>query len=141
MVHIKDNVPTIVNEGIKAPESGPTAGKVSMALEPNTAHGYAAMGGESGFRAVGAKAKTIPQEDRRVIIAHIPKDWAEENMADMRGNVGETKDNLTNQEKYNVAKKAGKTDQEYYATTELRFKKPIPKEFIKGITKKVLTNK
>ena len=94
------------------------------------------MGGESGFRAAGAKAKTVPMEDRRVIKAEIPKSWAEENMADMRGNVGSTKDNLTNKAKYDAAKKAGMTDKEYYATTELRFKKPIPKEFIKS----VLTN-
>ena len=69
----KNNVDSMANEGIKAPDSGPTAGKVSMTFDPYTARGYAFMGGESGFRAAGAKAKTVPMEDRRVLQVEIPK--------------------------------------------------------------------
>ena len=47
----------MANEGIKAPDSGPTAGKVSMTFDPYTARGYAFMGGESGFVPLALKLK------------------------------------------------------------------------------------
>ena len=134
----KTNVPAIADSGIKAPQSGPTAGKVSMTFDPYTAHGYASMGGESAFRAAGSSAKNIPHQDRRVVVTKIPKTWADEHMdKNLRGNVGNVKDNLKDKEKYQAAKKAGKSDHEYYATTELRFNKPIPKEFVKGVMQRV----
>ena len=120
----------ILESGIKAPKSGPTANWVSMALEPHTAFGYASMGGESSFRAAGAKAKHIPSNERVVLVAKIPMSFIKSNMEkNFRGNIDSTKDNLTNKTKYD---NWNKSDQEYYALTELRFPKKLDPKFIIG---------
>lgn len=133
------NVASIAKNGIHAPKEGSTKGWVSMTHDPHTAHAYAAMsGGETNFRSAGAKATTTPHNQRAVIVAHIPKDWAHKHMNQhIRGNIGDAKDRLTNKEKYAQHKASGRPDHEYYQTTELRFKDHVPPEFIKGYMKKV----
>lgn len=131
----KDNLPAIINSNhILAPKSGPTAGWVSMALEPNTAHGYASMGGESAFRAAGAQARHVPESDRVVIVAKVPMTWIQANMnKEMRGNVNSTRKKLTDKAEFEKFKGS---DSEYYALTELRFKDQFPLSFVVGFMKK-----
>lgn len=124
------NVAGILKSGLFAPSSGPTANWVSLALEPNTAFGYASMGGESGFRAAGAKAQTVPPKDRVVLVMKIPVSYMLKNMEkDFRGNVTATRDKLTNKSEYEAWTKS---DQEYYALTELRLPKKVDPKFIIG---------
>lgn len=131
--HIK-NLEGILEKGIFAPSSGPTANWVSMALEPNTSHGYASMGGESAFRAAGAKAQHIPDNERVVLVCKFPVSWIKQHMEkNFRGNVDSTRDKLTNKENYKNWKGS---DQEYYALTEIRFPKHIDSEFIIGYMRK-----
>jgi hypothetical protein len=129
----KNNIKHIAKDGISKPD--PDTGLISVAMEPNTAHGYASMsGGESSFRKSGHEAVHVPDEHRRVVVADIPKDWAHENMDhDLSGNIGQAKKHLSNKVHYDNWKNH---DTEYYALGELRFKKPIPKEFIKGVMSK-----
>lgn len=134
------NLKHIARHGIEAPTSGPTADRVSMTHDPHTAHAYASMsgtGGESGFRKAGAKATHTPHNQRATIVAHIPKDWAHEHMDhDLSGNIGGAKERMQNKHLYDQHKAAGKPDHEYYQTSELRFKKHIPPEFLHGYMKK-----
>ena len=133
------NLEGIAKHGIHAPKEGSTKGWVSMTHDPHTAHAYASMsGGETNFRNAGKRAEHTPHEKRAVLVAHIPKDWAHENMNHhLRGNMPDVKDRLENREKYEAHRAAGKPDHEYYQTTELRFKDHIPAHFIKGYMKKV----
>lgn len=128
----------IKKHGLKAPEHGPTKGWVSLTHDPHTAHGYASMsGGESSFRAAGGKAQHVPHNERTVIVHKIPRKWAEENMnPHLQGNINQVADNMSNKEKYKKHNSEGKPDHEYYRTTELRFKKAVPSEFIVGTIKK-----
>lgn len=120
----------ILKNGLSAPTSGPTANWVSLALEPNTAFGYASMGGESSFRAAGSKAKHIPSNERVVLVLKIPMSVIKKNMEkEFRGNVPETRDKLTNKNRYD---KFTGQDQEYYALTEIRFPKKIDPKWILG---------
>lgn len=132
------NLGGIAKHGIHSPKSGSTAGWVSMTHDPHTAHAYASMhGGETAFRGAGQKAQHTPHEHRAVVVAHIPKKWAHENMNHhLRGNMPDVKDRLQNKAKYDEHKAAGKPDHEYYQTTELRFKDHIPPHFIKGYMQK-----
>lgn len=126
----KDNLESMLQTGIRAPTSGPTAGWVSLALEPWTARGYASMGGESGFRAAGAKARTVPTQDRRVLVLKIPIDQVLQHMEkNFRGNVDSTRTRLTNKEEYLAFKGP---DKDYYALTEIRFPKVVDPRFIIG---------
>lgn len=129
------NLLGILENGIFAPTSGPTANWVSMALEPNTAFGYASMGGESSFRAAGANAQHIPPQDRVVLVAKFPMSFVKKQMEkDYRGNVQYTRNRLTDKSEYEAWKKS---DQEYYALTEIRFPKKIDPKYIIGyMTKK-----
>lgn len=129
------NLSGILESGIFAPTSGPTANWVSMALEPNTAFGYASMGGESGFRAAGAKAISVPPKDRVVLVAKMPMSFIKKQMEkEFRGNMPETRNRLTDKSEYEAWTKS---DQEYYALTEIRFPKKIdPKWIIGYMTKK-----
>jgi len=132
------NLEHIGKHGITSPKEGSTAGNVSMTHDPHTAHAYASMhGGETAFRGAGKKAQHTPHEHRAVLVAHIPKDWADQHMNQhMRGNMPDTRDKLTSKEKFDAHKKSGGKDHHYYQTSELRFKKDIPPEFIKGYMKK-----
>lgn len=133
----KDNVEPIMKSELRAPSSGPTAGWISLALEPNTAFGYASMsGGESAFRAAGAKASHVPPADRAVLVLKFPngKSDLEKLGLDprLRGNTDRTK-HLTDPELYAKWKAQGKQDQEYYALTELRIPKALPAKYIAGV--------
>lgn len=123
----------ILQHGLKAPTDGPTAGWVSLALEPSTGRGYASMhGGETSFRKAGSKAQHVPMQDRRVLVLQIPKNYVLKYMAPARGNMDNERDKLTNEERYRKWIASGKTDQEYYALTEIRLPKKVPAKFIKG---------
>ena len=134
------NVASVLKNGLDRKD--PKTGMISVTHDPHTAHGYAAMsgaGGEAHFRDAGAKVVNTPHEDRSVIKLRIPKKWAEENMdSGLSGNSPEVKKQLQSKEHYLEWKKKnpGKGDHEYYAGSELRFKKEIPKEFIVGVMKK-----
>ena len=131
------NIPFIEKNGIVAPTSGPTANWVSLALEPNTGHGYAAMsgaGGESAFRAAGSKVISVPHEQRVTFIIKLPKKLVVERMAPERGSMDLTKDRLKKKELYEQLTKKGMSDSEYYALTEIRMPKVIPARYIAGYT-------
>ncbi len=126
-------VDSIKKHGLKAAKGG-----ISMALEPHTAHGYASMhGGEANFRSAGEKAHHVPHHERAVMVYKVPKHYVEKH-ADkhLSGNTDEVKDHLTNRDKYLAHKKAGKSDHEHYAKTELRFSH-VPNEYLVGHMKKV----
>jgi hypothetical protein len=135
------NVQSMMKSGINRPD--PSTGMYSTTPDPHTAHGYAAMsggGGEAHFRGVGAKATTTPHSERSVLKLKIPADWAERNMdADLRGNMGDARRRMLSRGEYVkwVAGNPDKDDSEYYMATEVRFKKPIPPEFIEGHMKKM----
>lgn len=131
------NVDSIAKHGLHAPSHGPTAGNISMALEPHTAHGYASMtGGESAFRAAGAQAQHVPHEHRAVMVYKVPRHFIEKHAnPHLRGNTEDVKDHLTNREKYEKHAASGKTDHEHYAKTELRFSH-MPSEYLVGHMKK-----
>lgn len=141
----QDNLEGILKGGIYAPRSGPTAGWVSLALEPNTAFGYASMkGGESkfradaaqGFRGAGTTAQHVPANERIVFVLRIPHSYFKSKMAAQRGNVDHYRDKLTNQEAYTTWKSKGGQDQEYYAMAEIRIPEMVPANFIVGVTRK-----
>lgn len=130
----KNNLESMLSTGIRAPSSGPTAGWVSLALEPNTAFGYASMGGESAFRAAGAKAIHIPAEDRVVLVLKMPVSYVKSHMEkNFRGNVDRTRNRLTDKTEYDSWRGS---DQEYYALTEIRFPKVVEPKWIIGWMKK-----
>lgn len=128
------NLLGILETGIYAPKSGPTAGWVSMAFDPNTAHGYASMGGESAFRAAGSSARHIPEEERIVLVTKFPMSFVKQNMEkDYRGNVPYTRNRLINRHEYEAW---DKSDEMYYALTEIRFPVKIELKYIIGYTRK-----
>ena len=115
-------------------------GMISTTLDPHTAHGYAAMsgvGGEHRFRDAGAKAIRTPEDKRVVYKIHLPVDWLHKHIdPDLRGNIGLAKDRLSNETAYRTHANSGRPDHEYYAMSEIRVNKEIPKEFIKGVLRK-----
>ena len=125
------NLEKIFENGIFAPSSGPTANWVSMALDPYTSFAYASMsGGESSFRAAGAKARTTKAFERAVIVCRFPISWVKENMnTELRGNMPDMRTKLSDKSEY---EKWTKSDHEYYMATELRFPKKIDKKYIVG---------
>lgn len=133
------NFDGIAKEGLSKIDN--RTGYVSLAPDPNTANGYAAMsgvGGESEFRRAGRKAVNAPQEERSVIVMRIPKWWLRENSdPNLRGNIGIGKDTLTDKSKYDEWKKnnPNQPDSNYYMTSEIRTK-PVPRDFIVGYMKK-----
>lgn len=130
----RDNLKSILDNGIYAPKTGPTAGWVSLALEPFTAFGYASMsGGETTFRSSGSKAIHVPPKDRIVIVIEIPQKYFLPKMAEMRGQVKSYKEKLTNKDLYI---NSGISDSEYYAITEIRLPKHVNKKYIKGWMKR-----
>jgi len=133
------NLEGIMENGIYAPTSDPTANWVSLALELNTAHGYASMsgaGGESEFRSAGAKTSTTSHAERTVFVLELPQSYFLTSMAPARGNMDDTRDKLTNRSRYDEWVKSGKTDQEYYQLTEIRIAKHVPAKYIVGYMKK-----
>lgn len=130
------NISTILKNGLDRKD--PDTGMISLALEPHTAKGYAAMsgtGGESDFRKAGAKVKSTPMNERAVFVFEIPKDWLLTNMdKNLSGNVGDAKKRMQSKEEYeNFKQHTGKPDYAYYQLAEIRVKKEVPAKFIKGI--------
>jgi hypothetical protein len=120
----------------------PTTGQISVALEPNTAHGYAAMsaaGGEAHFRAVGGRPKHTPENERVVVKYKIPRQWLNDNMDHkLGGNIGISKHRMEDRVHYDHWNQThkGENDQGYYALSELRLKKYVPPEFMVGHMRK-----
>lgn len=139
----KKNIPSIQRNGISVPD--PRTGMISTTLDPHTAHGYAAMSsgerrGEHSFRKAGQKAVTTPEKDRAVAKFKIPMSWVRQNVdPNLRGNIGMAENRMKDRSEYVKWKSQNpeKSDSEYYATSELRFSKPIPPEFYVGHSFKV----
>ena len=130
-----DNLLNIARTGLWAPSVGPTANWVSLALEPNTASGYASMsGGETNFRQAGSRARNVPQNERVVLVYKFPINYVLSNMNQhLRGNIDWTKNKLLNESEYREWKK---TDQEYYMMTEIRMPKVVESKYLKGYMRK-----
>ncbi len=134
------NIPAMMKSGINKPD--PSTGMYSTTPDPHTAHGYAAMsggGGEYHFRGVSANAVSTPHSERSVLKLKVPADWAERNMdPNLRGNMGDARRRILSKSEYMKwsASNPEKSDSEYYMATEVRFKQPIPPEFIVGHMKK-----
>lgn len=129
------NIKSIEQNGLNRPD--PKTGMISVTMDPNTAHGYAAMsgsGGEANFRRAGAKPVNTPHEERAVLKFRIPRTWLNDNMdTNLRGNIGDALDRMQSKERYDEWRKNNPvSDHGYYSTTELRLDKPIPKEFYMG---------
>ncbi len=133
-----DNVPHIMKHGLN--HKDPTSGMISTTHDPHTAHGYAAMsssGGEHHFRKAGGSPKNTPHEQRSVIKMKIPMKWAEKHRDEhLRGNLNDTKTRMSDENRYKEHKEKGGRDHEYYQTSEVRFKRPIPPKYIVGVHKK-----
>lgn len=128
--HVR-NLEFIEKHGIIAPTQGSTANWVSLALEPNTAFGYASMSGAGGERNFGTGNNVVstPAKERIVFIIELKKDFVLSNMASERGAMQSTKGKLTNESMYKLFKG---TDSQYYALTEIRMPKIIQSKYIKG---------
>lgn len=127
-----NNLDFISKNGLVAPTEGSTAGWISLALEPNTAYGYASMssvGGETAFRSAGKQVKNTPKNERIVFILKIPKSYFIPRMAEERGAMQSTKNKLTDKSLYD---NFSGTDSKYYELTEIRLPHNVPAKFIKG---------
>lgn len=128
----KKNLESVLKSGLTRKD--PVTGFISLALEPNTAFGYAAMSGEYDFRAAGSKSVSVPPKDRIVIVFDIPIDWILKHYdPNLSGNVGTARNHMSSDTEYNKFKG---NDNEYYALTELRVNTVVPKKFIKGYMQK-----
>lgn len=127
----EDNLSDILKNGLNKFHPN---GHISLAFDPNTAHGYASMhGGETRFMAAGKKARHVPEEERVVLAFEIPMKWLEKNMdARLGGNTGNKK-KLQDKSLYDDWKGE---DQQYYQLLEIRVNKVIPTKFLKGYMKK-----
>ena len=139
------NIDWVVKNGLKAPTEGYTAGIVSLAMEPNTAWGYASMSGAGGevesLRNAGTDVKSTSHKERVVFVLEFPKSYLLKNIEPI--NYKTSKDKLSNEELYREYSKKDrmyfmknkvwtKPDQEYYKMTELKFKGTVAPKYIKG---------
>jgi hypothetical protein len=129
------NIEMISKNGIT--NKDPETGMISMALEPNTAFGYAAMsgtGGEANFRKAGNKVTSTPPKERAIFVAHVPWDWVEKHYdKNLKGNLKKEKERLSSEEVYNSFTGV---DASYYQLSELRFNTEMPARFIVGYMQK-----
>lgn len=135
----KKNIHSVYTNGLD--HRDPTSGKISLALEPHTAHGYASMsaaGGEHHFRYSGGKARHTPHEDRVVFKLRVPRHWLNSNKDhDHHGNIGHARQHLLDHEHYKkLSQDKDHADHHYYAMTEFRTE-PVPSHFIVGHMHKV----
>ena len=131
----QERIEGIMREGLNPPKSGPTAGFISLALEPNTAYGYASMagaGGETEFRGSGDRARTTAPHERVVFKLKIPQNYFLKRMVPARGAMEEQRDRLEKPKMYRQWAESGKQDQEYYALTEIRLPDNVPSQYIVG---------
>lgn len=118
----KDNVASILKNGLFASETGRTAGTTYLALDPFTGKGYGSMAGEIEFKAAGRKAKHVPMEDRATIVFEFPRLYVEQNMS-------WNNPKLVNRESY---EKFVGSDTEYYELSEVKHPGNISSKFIVG---------
>lgn len=140
----ESNLDNIKANGLVARKDGRTAGKVSMALDPNTSLGYANMkGGEIAYE---KNPINVPTDQRIVVKFSIPKSYLQSHIWPIdRYNHGVQLKRLTDKTRYDkwVSEKTAKKgtyypafDQEYYAYAEVGFRDIVPAKFITGILKK-----
>ena len=131
--HVR-NVDSVLANGLTRKD--PTTGMISLALEPNTAYGYASMsgtGGEASFRAAGSKVEHTPQQERAVFVLDVPMTWIRQHYdPNLSGNIGQAKEHMRSKEKYVEWMKKYNDDQSYYALAELRVRTAVPPNFIVG---------
>ncbi len=132
----KRNIDDILKNGLTRKD--PDTGMISLALEPHTAKGHAAMssaGGEHHFRKSNAKIEHTPMSDQAVFKLVIPRDWLEKHVdKNLSGNVGEAKKRMQSKDEYVQFKEhTKKPDYAYYQLAELRVKDAVPAKFIKGV--------
>jgi hypothetical protein len=147
----KKNIPSINEKGILPAEG---EDYVSLALDPQTAHGYAAMSGAGGesvykksFRKSGAKATNVSHDDRVTLLIKIPKKEIiqsgegpikfKEDFGEVRGTTKGIEKRLVDKDNYKSFKGSGTDpdstkDVDYYRLTEVRFPKNIPRKYIVG---------
>lgn len=107
-----------------------STGMISLAFEPFTARAFASMGGEADFRKAGAKAKTIPENQRITLVFDIPQNFIKQYQdPDLRGNDPEHLRRLLDSELYQNWKGS---DQQYYQLCELRLSHEVPAQFLLG---------
>ncbi len=132
------NIPHILKNGLS--NKDPKTGMVSVTFGSHgksVAHGYAAMSGEHNFRQAGAKAETVPDEHRSIVVAHLPMEWVKTNIdTNFGGNSPEIRSRLQNREAHEQFVAKHGTDFLPHETPEFRFKEVIPPEFIVGVEKK-----
>jgi hypothetical protein len=132
------NIPHILKNGLS--NKDPKTGMVSVTFGDHgksVAHGYAAMSGEHNFRQAGAKAETVPDEHRSIVVAHLPMDWVHQHVdRNFGGNSPEIKQRLQNRELHNKFVEKNGTDFHPHETPELRFKEAIPAKYIVDVTQK-----
>lgn len=128
------NVDSVMKNGLNRKD--PDTGMISLALEPNTAYGYASMsgsGGESAFRKAGTKVVHTPGHERAIFVLDIPMSWIKQHYdPNLSGNIGQARDHMKSKQKYVEWMKKYDDDQSYYAIAELRVKEAVPAKFIKG---------
>lgn len=139
--HIR-NINSFLENGILLPKNPPLnrIPEISLALDPYTAFGYAAMsgaGGEVGFRQAGVKVTSTPPQERAVIKLEIPMSFILDNYDKGLGGNRDSGDiksrtHMMNKESYIAWKKEGKTDFAYYALCELRVREAVPSNYIVG---------
>lgn len=135
------NVSSIRSGGLNHPD--PRTGKVSVTLDPHTAHAYASMsgaGGEHDFRRAGSKASTTPHSERAVAHFRVPREWLHSHMDhELSGNINGAREKMSSKEHYDSWKKSNpaRSDHEYYQTSEIRLHSHLPSAFYVGHMKKV----
>jgi len=138
-----NNLEFIQKNGIVAPTEGPTAGWVSLALDPMTSRAYASMsvmGGESktlektksSFRSAGKKSKNTPMNERLVFVIQMKQKDFLKKMGAARGNMDTQRKKLIDKDLYEKHIENGGSDLDYYMLTEIRMPKKIDPKFIKG---------
>lgn len=119
---------SFAKDGLNRKDS--STGMISLAFDPFTARAFAVMGGEAEFRKAGAKAKTVPENQRITVVFEIPKPFIIAHQdPDLRGNDPEHLKRLTDQSVYETWTGS---DQQYYQLCELRLNAVVPAKYIVG---------
>lgn len=122
------NLDSIAKSGLNRMDS--RTGMISFAFEPFTARAFAVMGGEENFRAAGAKAKIVPENQRAVLVFDVPMSWIlKHEDPDLRGNDDMHLRRLRSKSEY---EKFDGNDQQYYQLCELRVDAAVPVDFLVG---------
>lgn len=136
-----NHLDSVHHNGINRPD--PTTGMFSTALHPNVASGYASMSGAGGQAHYQKQAKPAhtPHHERAIIAMHIPKDWhdkhVDKNLGGNKRYANDPSKSLLHDRAHfdNWKKEHPKLPESHYYDehqSEIRYTKPIPREFIKG---------